>query len=163
MHRPDNVDSYDNLSNLIDAFEEVQERISIVYPVHPRTKKSIMDFGFGKKLEGMKNFKIVKPLGYIDFLNLMNNAKFVITDSGGIQEETTILKIPCLTIRNETERPVTVTDGTNVIVGINKDKILKETSKILNNIKKTGKTPSMWDGKAAQRIVKILLGEKTFI
>jgi UDP-N-acetylglucosamine 2-epimerase (non-hydrolysing) len=157
MHRPSNVDSFENLSNLIDAFKELQKKIRIIYPVHPRTKKRILDFGFGKKLDEMKNFKIIEPVGYIDFLSLMNNSKFMVTDSGGIQEESTILGVPCLTIRNETERPVTVTEGTNIMVGTDKNKILREGNKILNNEQKKGKIPEKWDGKAAQRIVDVLL------
>jgi UDP-N-acetylglucosamine 2-epimerase (non-hydrolysing) len=157
MHRPSNVDSAYNISKLLDAFNEIQKHIKIVYPVHPRTKQSILNFGFEKKIDEMKNFMMIEPLGYLDFLHLMNNALFVITDSGGIQEETTILGVPCLTIRNETERPVTIKEGTNVIVGINKEKILAETLKILDNNQKIGKIPSRWDGKAAQRIVDILL------
>jgi len=160
MHRPSNVDSFENLSKLIDALKVVQDKIPIIYPVHPRTKKRILDFGFSETLDEMKNFKIVEPLGYVDFLHLMDNARFVVTDSGGIQEETTILKIPCLTIRNETERPVTITKGTNVMVGTDKQKIIQEASNILNNNQKTGKTPVKWDGKAASRIVEILLKEK---
>jgi UDP-N-acetylglucosamine 2-epimerase (non-hydrolysing) len=156
MHRPSNVDTMNNLSNLIDAFNEIQKQIPIVYPVHPRTKQSIFDFGFGKRIDEMNNMKMIEPLGYLDFLHLMSNARFVITDSGGIQEETTILQIPCLTIREETERPVTVTEGTNVVVGSDKGKILSETTKILNNNLKQGRIPAKWDGKAAHRIVDIL-------
>jgi UDP-N-acetylglucosamine 2-epimerase (non-hydrolysing) len=157
MHRPSNVDDIDNLSKLIDAFNDIQKHITIIYPVHPRTKQSIINFGFEKKLGEMKNFVMVEPLGYLDFLHLMTNARFVITDSGGIQEESTILGIPCLTIRKETERPVTIKEGTNVIVGNNKEIILTETLKILHDNQKIGKIPSKWDGKAAQRIVDILL------
>jgi UDP-N-acetylglucosamine 2-epimerase (non-hydrolysing) len=157
MHRPSNVDSIENLSKLFDVFNEIQKHITIVYPIHPRTKQRILDFGFKQRIDEMKNFIMTEPVGYIDFLNLMENSRFVITDSGGIQEETTILHIPCLTIRKDTERPVTITDGTNIIVGNDKEKILNETFKILNNNQKTGKIPPKWDGKAASRIVDILL------
>lgn len=159
MHRPSNVDSFENLSLLIDALDEIQKQIEVIYPVHPRTKKRIIDFGFEKRIRDMNNFKMVEPMGYIDFLHLMDNARFVITDSGGIQEETTILGIPCLTIREETERPVTISEGTNVIVGRERRKILEVTSKILHNNQKAGLVPSKWDGKASERIVKILINK----
>lgn len=157
MHRPSNVDSLENLSYIFDALYEIQNLVKVIYPVHPRTKQKIIDFGLEKRLEAMKNFLMIDPLGYLDFLYLMDNSKFVLTDSGGIQEETTILGVPCLTLRDETERPITITEGTNIIVGRQKEKILSETSKILDGEGKTGRIPSKWDGKAAQRIVDILI------
>ena len=156
MHRPSNVDSIENLSSIFDALCDVQKHVKVIYPVHPRTKQRIMEFGLDKKLDEMSNFIMIDPLGYLDFLHLMDNARFVLTDSGGIQEETTILGVPCLTIRKETERPITVTEGTNVVVGVNKDKILDETIKILDGKGKTGRIPNKWDGKASERIVEIL-------
>ena len=104
----------------------------------------------------MKNFLLLDPLGYYDFLQLMMNAKFVITDSGGIQEETTVLGIPCLTARENTERPITVTEGTNILVGSSKERIFKESLKIMNGNVKKGRSPRYWDGKAAGRIVQII-------
>ena len=157
MHRPSNVDSMENLSTIFDALCDVQKHVKVIYPVHPRTKQRIMEFGLDKKLDEMSNFIMIDPLGYLDFLHLMDNARFVLTDSGGIQEETTILGVPCLTIRKETERPITVTEGTNVIVGVNKDKILAETVNILDGKGKTGRIPNKWDGKTSERIVKVLL------
>ncbi len=160
LHRPSNVDSFDNLSSILDAIYEIQKQIKVVYPVHPRSRRRIIDFGFEKKLCEMSKFVLVNPLGYLDFLHLMDNARFVLTDSGGIQEETTILGVPCITLRNETERPITVTEGTNVVVGRDKGKILFEVSKVLNGQGKTGKIPLKWDGKAAERIVEILIQKK---
>ncbi len=157
MHRPSNVDSLENLSYIFEALGEVQKLIKVIYPVHPRTKQRIIDFGLEKKLDEMNNFMMIDPLGYLDFLHLMDNAWFVLTDSGGIQEETTILGVPCLTLREETERPITVTEGTNIVVRRDKEKIFAEASKILNGAGKTGRIPTKWDGKAAQRIVDILL------
>ena len=157
MHRPVNVDSIDNLFDIIDALYEVQKQVKVVYPVHPRARKKIIEFGLEKKFEEMDNFTMIDPLCYLDFLHLMDNARFVLTDSGGIQEETTILGIPCITLREETERPITVTEGTNVVVGRDKNKILTEVSKILNGKGKTGRIPTKWDGMTAQRIVDILI------
>jgi UDP-N-acetylglucosamine 2-epimerase (non-hydrolysing) len=159
LHRPSNVDGRDNLGGILDALFQIQKRIKIIFPVHPRTLKMIKEYGFSDVIKEMKNLIILEPLGYLDFLKLMSDAMFVLTDSGGIQEETTILQIPCLTLRKNTERPVTVTEGTNTIVGNDKDKIVKEAENILNNGGKTGRTPKLWDGKAAERIVKIILNK----
>lgn len=157
LHRPSNVDDKETFVRILDAFEEIQKKIKIILPIHPRTKKRIEEFGLSHKIKNMVNFKIIEALGYLDFLKLMSDSKFVLTDSGGIQEETTILKIPCITLRETTERPITVTKGTNIIVGSNKEKIIKESLKIIEGREKEGKVPELWDGKAAERIVNILL------
>lgn len=157
LHRPSNVDSKENLTKILETIEEIQRQIKIIYPAHPRAQKQINKFSLIDQIKEMENFHIIDPLGYLDFLWLMMNAKFVLTDSGGIQEETTILDIPCLTLRRETERPITVTQGTNVVVGNNKKKIIEESLRILRGNFKHGKTPELWDGKAAVRIVKIIL------
>ncbi len=159
LHRPSNVDDKKVFVRILDAFGEIQKKIKIVFPIHPRTKKRIEEFGLNNKIRKMKNFKIVDALGYLDFLKLMSESKFVLTDSGGIQEETTILKIPCITLRETTERPITVTEGTNIIVGSNKEKIIKESLKIIKGKEKKGKIPKFWDGKAAERIANILLSK----
>ena len=156
LHRPSNVDGKDSLGEILDALLYIQNKIKVIFPLHPRTLKMIKEHGFLSFTREMKNLITVDPLGYLEFLQLMNYARFVLTDSGGIQEETTILKIPCLTLRENTERPVTVTEGTNVIVGNCKDKIIKEVENILNNGGKTGRIPQLWDGKAAERIVDII-------
>ncbi|MCH7759652.1 UDP-N-acetylglucosamine 2-epimerase (non-hydrolyzing) [Patescibacteria group bacterium] len=156
LHRPTNVDKKKTLKTLLQTFNIIQKEIKIIYPIHPRTKKQIKKFGLEKYLKQMENFITIPPLGYLDMICLLNNAKLLLTDSGSLQEESTALKIPCLTLRPNTERPVTVNIGTNIIVNANKNKIIKEINKILSGKEKGGKTPPLWDGKAAQRIVKIL-------
>lgn len=156
MHRPSNVDDKESFKRILNALQEIAKRTPVYFPFHPRTKKQIKLFSFQSYFSD-SNIRLAEPVGYLDFLNLMINAKFVMTDSGGIQEETTVLKIPCLTLRNNTERPVTITEGTNTIVGNDTDKIIREANKIIDGRYKQGKTPKFWDGKAAQRIVKILM------
>lgn len=153
LHRPENVDTKQNLEKIILALEEVEKHIQIVFPVHPRTQKKLQEFGLARN----NGFKLTQPLGYLDFLKLMIEAKFVLTDSGGIQEETTILKIPCLTLRENTERPVTISEGTNILVGTDRKRIIKESLDLLKGKQITPKTPELWDGKTAERIVEILI------
>lgn len=160
LHRPENVDFKENFSNLLSALGELRKHIKIVYPVHPRAKKRIDEFGLQKSfpfLIGEDRFILVDPLSYLDFLKLVSESRFVLTDSGGIQEETTVLRIPCLTLRKNTERPVTVMEGTNTIVGTDPKKIVTKSLQILDGYRKAGKIPRLWDGKTAERIVKILL------
>ncbi len=157
LHRPSNVDSKENLSLILKAIEKVQTKTKIIFPIHPRTRKNIKKYFSATWLKGMKNLILTEPKGYLDFLHLMRNAKFVITDSGGIQEETTSLGIPCLTVRENTERPITITHGTNTLVGLNKNKIIKESFKILSGKGKKGRRPKYWDGKASERIVSTLV------
>ena len=154
MHRPGNVDKKEVLESLLNTLSEISEKIKIVFPIHPRTKKMIEEFGLQDKL---KSFQIIEPLGYLDFLNLNSNAKIILTDSGGIQEEATILKVPCVTLRGETERPVTVEVGGSVVVGQDHDKILSAVNNILGEIITEPRVPELWDGKAAERIVEKLL------
>lgn len=156
LHRPSNVDQEETFQNILYALEQIEKRIPIIFPIHPRSRKMIERFQFNDRIEKMKNLKLIDPLGYLDFLHLMKNAKFVMTDSGGIQEETTVLGMPCLTLRENTERPVTVELGTNVIVGTDTDLIVSESLKVLNGQAKQGRIPPLWDGKSAQRIVDIL-------
>ncbi|MFH1856394.1 MAG: UDP-N-acetylglucosamine 2-epimerase (non-hydrolyzing) [Candidatus Omnitrophota bacterium] len=156
LHRPSNVDNKETFTEILDALEEVQKRIKIIFPIHPRTAKKIEDFGLSGKVEKMSNFNMVPPMGYLDFLKLMSESKFILTDSGGIQEETTILKIPCITLRENTERPITIIEGTNVLVGTDKNKIVEESLKIIEGKEKRGTIPELWDGKAAERIVGVL-------
>ncbi|OGS37774.1 MAG: UDP-N-acetylglucosamine 2-epimerase [Elusimicrobia bacterium RIFOXYB2_FULL_49_7] len=153
LHRPSNVDDKKVLSGLVGAFETIQKRIKIVFPVHPRTRKQFDEFGLSDKIKGMTNFILTDPLNYHEMLKLNKEAKFVLTDSGGIQEETTVLGIPCITMRNNTERPITVTQGTNEVVGNNPGKIVKACEKILSGKWKRGRVPAKWDGKAGVRIV----------
>ena len=160
IHRPSNADSKVNLNKILNIFKSINKinpETEIVFPVHPRTLKMIEKFGLRKSFEEIKNLIISDPLGYLDFLKLTMNAKFVITDSGGIQEETTYLQIPCLTLRENTERPVTSEIGTNVICGLNERLITRKIREIESGKFKMGRTPRFWDGEAAKRIVKILL------
>ena len=157
LHRPSNVDRREDFAAILRAIKDIQEQIKIIFPIHPRTKNMLKRHGFLRYVARLKNFIITEPLGYLEFLKLISEAKFVLTDSGGIQEETTVLQVPCLTLRNNTERPVTVTEGTNVIVGNNYAKIITQARIIINGkFPKIGKIPKFWDGRAAQRIISVL-------
>jgi UDP-N-acetylglucosamine 2-epimerase (non-hydrolysing) len=163
LHRPGNVDNKETLEGLLRAFKEVSKNFPIIFPVHPRTRERIERFGFLEYIEGTDNKKasnginLYSPLGYIDFLKLMDGSRLVLTDSGGIQEETTILRVPCLTLRENTERPVTVTEGTNSVVGTDKKKIIDESYDVLNGHFVKSGIPEYWDGKASERIVRVLM------
>jgi len=159
LHRPSNVDNEENLIRIFKAIEYIKEQIPLIFPMHPRTKKLVSKFHLIEKfswINGDGKYIPISPLGYLDFLSLEANANCVITDSGGIQEETTYLKIPCLTVRENTERPITLKLGTNTLCGNNPDKIIQEFDKIQNGEGKTGQTPPLWDGKTAKRIVSII-------
>lgn len=157
LHRPSNVDSVEFLEDLLHLFQHLSEKRKIIFPVHPRTQKNLEDVGYLDKLNG--NIILTEPIGYIDFLALTKNAELIITDSGGIQEESTFLGVQCITVRNNTERPVTVEVGTNQLIGTELDKVLDATLKILSGQAKKGKIPELWDGKTAERIVEILVNE----
>lgn len=157
LHRPSNVDDRTNLHAILKALVVLQRELPIVFPIHPRTRKQLQQFGFASMLAEAPQLVLTEPLGYLDFLKLMANARLVITDSGGIQEETTVLEVPCVTVRENTERPITVTEGTNVVIGVNYDRIVEEGRRILAGDSKRGKRPELWDGRAAERIVNILL------
>jgi UDP-N-acetylglucosamine 2-epimerase (non-hydrolysing) len=153
LHRPSNVDDKKVFTRIVKALNEIAKDIPIYFPAHPRTFKQIRRFN----VKMHKNIIMHDPLGYCDFLRLYLHSKFVLTDSGGFQEETTYLNIPCLTIRENTERPITITDGTNILVGTQTEKIIREARNILSGkVKKKRKLP-LWDGSAAKRIVKILI------
>ena len=156
IHRPSNVDNRPVLKRIITALEKIQRDIPVIFPMHPRTRKNIDQFGLSEKVLGMPNLIITEPIGYLEFLRLNKTAKLVLTDSGGLQEETTYLGIPCLTIRENTERPVTINVGTNVLTGSNPDNILEEYEKIMNGNFKKGRIPYLWDGHTAERIVEKL-------
>jgi len=170
LHRPSNVDNKKTFQGILEALMVIGEKVPIVFPMHPRTSKRVKDYG----LEHFFNWDLynstglispgnyiypIPPLGYLDFLNLMSNAKLVLTDSGGIQEETTILGIPCVTLRENTERPVTVNQGTNMISGVKKENIVKLSLEQLNKFTlcNQANVPPLWDGRAAERIVEVLI------
>jgi UDP-N-acetylglucosamine 2-epimerase (non-hydrolysing) len=156
LHRPSNVDDREILTGLLNALNEIAGQMPLIFPCHPRTKKEMNKFGlFGNPIDG--GIRILEPLGYIDFLRLQSEALFVLTDSGGIQEETTYLKIPCITLRYNTERPVTVEIGSNILTGPEPKKIKLVVDQILNGSFKNSQIPPFWDGATAARITDILL------
>ncbi len=157
MHRPSNVDVPETFTRLLGALLDVQKKIPIVFPVHPRTRKRMQEFDIGKAFEKAEGIKLVDPLGYLEFMSITTRAKMVLTDSGGLQEETTALGIPCLTMRENTERPITVDEGTNIVVGTDDQRIRDEAQKILESGGKAGKTPALWDGKTSERIVDAVM------
>src|SRR5262245_39073603 len=157
LHRPSNVDSKEVLTEILSALKVIQEELPLIFPVHPRTAGRMKEFGFWNEISQWKNLRLTEPLGYLDSLCLLAGATMVLTDSGGVQEETTVLGVPCLTIRNNTERPVTITEGTNRLVGTSHVKIVGEARKILAGEGKRGRVPKYWDGRAAERIVQCLL------
>jgi len=153
LHRPSNVDDSARLRSILTALLEVNEQLEVVFPLHPRTRQRIEQFGIN-----IARLHPLEPLPYIEFLSLQRRATVVITDSGGIQEETTYLGVPCLTLRSNTERPVTVTMGTNVLIGQNAGRLSSELSKVLEGRAKKGTLPPLWDGHAAERIADALHG-----
>jgi len=158
LHRPSNVDNAEQFAKILDAFDTISKEIPIVFPIHPRAQKNLETFGLAEKAAAMNNLLLLPPLGYLDFIQLEKKCRFVITDSGGLQEETTYLGKPCLTVRENTERPITVQIGTNEIVGSDMEKLTRYARKILAGDWKKGEIPKYWDGKTADRIVKILDG-----
>lgn len=153
LHRPSNVDSTEKLAELLGVVDAIAQQVPIVFPVHPRTWQRLTQSG----IKHHPQLRLIQPLGYLDFLCLLSKATLALTDSGGIQEETTALGVPCLTLRENTERPVTVSKGTNVIVGTNPSKIVAAAEQVLRGDGKRGQTPPLWDGHAAERIVEIIL------
>ncbi len=154
LHRPSNVDNKEQLAMLTDVLNIIALQTTVVFPVHPRTRKNISEWGIDAKLS--PGVKLIDPAGYVDFLSLMKNALFVLTDSGGIQEETTALRVPCITARTTTERPVTVEIGTNVLVQPDKGSILHAVDAIFAGNGRPGIVPDLWDGHAAERIAAII-------
>jgi UDP-N-acetylglucosamine 2-epimerase (non-hydrolysing) len=153
LHRPSNVDDPEGLRGILGVFDELGKDCPLVFPAHPRTRK-IMD---NNKLQvRSERLKILDPIGYLDFIKLMMHARLVLTDSGGIQEETTVLGVPCLTIRENTERPITVDIGTNRLVGVSPERILEEAREVLGARTRPGRIPELWDGKASERIVRVV-------
>jgi UDP-N-acetylglucosamine 2-epimerase (non-hydrolysing) len=159
LHRPANVDDPQVLAGILDALAEIQSETPLVFPVHPRTRGNLAKTGLATRLEAMRGMILTDPLGYLDFLKLMSRAAVVLTDSGGIQEETTVLGVPCLTLRANTERPITAEQGTNQVVGMSPERIIAAYQRVRSG-QIAPRIPALWDGHAAERIAEILLGWK---
>ena len=156
LHRPANVDDPAVFGRILAALDEVQRDMPVIFPIHPRTRANLGRLGLGERIEAMGNLRLIEPAGYLDFLKLTSSACAVLTDSGGIQEETTILRVPCLTLRENTERPVTVELGSNRLVGTRTEAILEAWRELRSGRRGPCGTPPLWDGQAAQRIVRVL-------
>ena len=156
MHRPATVDDELGLKKLAALIEEVSNTMKIVFPVHPRTLKNMDNFGLGEKFRSNKNLILTEPLDYFSFQKLVKQSTFILTDSGGIQEESTYLQVPCLTLRPNTERPVTVTLGSNELVPFDIPTIMNYMEQILNGTYKRGTIPPLWDGKTTKRVLEII-------
>jgi UDP-N-acetylglucosamine 2-epimerase (non-hydrolysing) len=152
LHRPANVDEPATFAGLLRSLEALQRELPLIFPVHPRTRKAI-----DAQPVAMPNLRTMEPLGYLEFMKLVAHARLVLTDSGGIQEETTYLGIPCLTLRSNTERPITIEQGTNVLVGLDPDKIIAAGRRVLSSPVSAGKVPELWDGHTSTRILDILI------
>jgi UDP-N-acetylglucosamine 2-epimerase (non-hydrolysing) len=153
LHRPANVDEPETLSRLMGAMERLQREVPFIFPVHPRTRRTMSAYQEGGKLP---NLRFTEPLGYLDFMKLLSHARLVLTDSGGVQEETTFLGVPCLTMRENTERPITITEGTNRLVGLDPERIIAAGLEALAGTGRRGRVPRLWDGHAAGRILDVL-------
>ena len=157
LHRPANVDDAVVFNRILDALEVIQKDMPIIFPIHPRTFRNLKSFDLAGRFKQLSNLRLIAPLGYLDFLNIISSARVVLTDSGGIQEETTILKVPCLTLRENTERPVTVEMGSNQIVGTNPTKIIEAYKQVITSGVKKQENPPLWDGHTAERITGVLI------
>ena len=157
LHRPANVDTAETLGPLLDVLIDVSERLPVIFPIHPRTQERIKRFGFDEKVASAKGITRTDPLGYLEFLCLTSQSKVIVTDSGGLQEESTVLGIPCLTARPNTERPITVDQGTSTLVGSDADKLRLLLEAVLDGTYKQGTCPELWDGHAAERIARVLV------
>lgn len=157
LHRPSNVDRADRFSEILQVLAEISQDMPVVFPIHPRTRNNIERLELGPQVQAAPGIRLVEPLGYLDFLKLMSDAAVVLTDSGGIQEETTILGVPCLTLRENTERPVTITQGTNRLTGWRAAAILSAYQEVRSRPQGPRSAPEKWDGRAAERIAQVLL------
>jgi UDP-N-acetylglucosamine 2-epimerase (non-hydrolysing) len=158
MHRPHNVDNASSLKDILQIIKNAAAHKTVVFPIHPRTSNNMKRFGLYEELESIQNVILLEPQGYLQFLKLMDNAALIITDSGGIQEETTFLQVPCMTFRDTTERPVTVELGTNFLMqDLNPETVRIQMEAILAGNTKQGVIPTFWDGRAAERIAAILV------
>ena len=155
LHRASNVDDPKVLSGLLSALAHVSARVPVIFPVHPRTRKMLADHGLSGILERSPGLRLVDPMGYLEFLALTSQARLILTDSGGLQEESTALGVPCLTLRENTERPITVEQGTNLVVGTDPVRISEEADRALDGKGKQGRVPALWDGHTAERIAAL--------
>jgi len=153
LHRPSNVDEPAGLMEILRSMDEVSKSMPVVFPVHPRTRQKIESLG----IKSADSVRLMEPLGYLDFMALVHGAKLVITDSGGVQEETTYLGVRCLTVRPNTERPITITQGTNRLVGGRYEELVPEALGALKMARETSRRPELWDGRAAERIAEIMV------
>lgn len=156
LHRPSNVDNAVVFSGLLDAIETIQADLPVVFPIHPRTRTNLERLGLAARIRQMSNLRLVDPLGYLDFLKLNSHARVVLTDSGGLQEETTFLQVPCITLRESTERPITCEVGSNQLAGLRPEAILAAYRRLQDGTLPPGRIPELWDGHAAERICSIL-------
>ena len=156
LHRPSNVDRRETLAALLSVLVDISERLPLVFPVHPRTRARLTEFGLSEVLEQAAGIRQLEPLGYLDFLCMTSQAKAIVTDSGGLQEESTALGVPCLTLRANTERPITCSEGTGTLIGNSADGLRQQLEMVLSGNYKVGKCPELWDGRAAERIVEVL-------
>jgi UDP-N-acetylglucosamine 2-epimerase (non-hydrolysing) len=154
LHRPSNVDEPGMLRRIIETLEEISRKLEVVFPVHPRTRARLSEFGLTQS--ALSCLRLLEPLSYLEFLSLQMHATAVVTDSGGIQEETTVLGVPCLTLRANTERPITITMGTNILIGTDPARLHSEVDRILRGQRKAAKVPPLWDGHAGERIADVL-------
>jgi UDP-N-acetylglucosamine 2-epimerase (non-hydrolysing) len=157
LHRPSNVDDKENLTLLVGLFEQMSADVAkIIFPVHPRTHQRLKDFGLADRIVANTTLELIEPCGYLDFLALQDAAAVILTDSGGVQEESTALGVPCITLRENTERPITIETGTNEMTGLDITRILELVHTATHGNWKTASVPELWDGKAAERIASIL-------
>ena len=154
MHRPSNVDNEESLKSLLSTIEHITDTVPLVFPMHPRTKNRFEEFGLADSLQEVDDLLVTEPLGYLEFLRLMEESSVVVTDSGGIQEETTFLQVPCLTLRDSTERPITITEGTNKLLPLEPDRVGHRVKRIMDGDEPSGQVPDRWDGEAAERIAE---------
>lgn len=157
LHRPNNVDRVEVFSGILGALEKISTEMPVIFPAHPRTHNNLAETGLLHRVKAVAGLRMIDPLGYLDFVKLMAHSSLVLTDSGGIQEETTVLRVPCLTLRENTERPITITHGTNRLTGTSPDRILAGYREIRDGTPRTATLPELWDGRATKRIVSHLI------
>ena len=156
LHRPSNVDNKESLGCIMQNLIELSQRLPVIFPMHPRTEKNLIQYGIMTALNQYPHLKLCQPIGYFESIGLADKARFVLTDSGGLQEETTYLKVPCLTLRPNTERPITITQGTNKLTAL--ETLQADINRILEGNQQSGKVPELWDGLTSERILKIIVG-----